>query len=181
MRLADQGLALDRHGHVQVLVVLEQDLGDRGRRRPVQEHGAQTHHPLAQQEAEQGDRQSQRQLARHEGLRARAHGRGEVERGERRLGKAPIVTADPSAAGNAVEGSRMARGNGRTGRGAYSSEVQCPQRVALMGIVIRHLSQALVVGSAGGGAFFRRLICLMIMKIQKATIRKSTSTWMKLP
>ena len=54
-----------------------------------------------------------------------------------------------------------------------NSDVQCGQRVALIGMVVKQCGHSLVVGSAGGGAFLVALAALTIMKITKAILRKS--------
>ncbi len=58
---------------------------------------------------------------------------------------------------------------------ALSSEVQCGQRVALMGMLKRQYEHSLVEGAAGAGFGWRciLLICRTSKKIANATIRKS--------
>src|SRR5690242_20636182 len=63
----------------------------------------------------------------------------------------------------------------------FISDVQFGQRVALIGMTLKQYGQSFVVGSAGGGAFFRLLKPLMIRKITKATITKSITVCRNTP
>src|ERR1035437_4710604 len=67
----------------------------------------------------------------------------------------------------------------------FTSEVQCGQRVALIGIVEKQRGHSLVVGSTAAGACSSRcfmvFIALMIRKMQNATIMKSMITLMNEP
>jgi PPM family protein phosphatase len=62
-----------------------------------------------------------------------------------------------------------------------SSDVQCPQRVALIGMLIWQYGQSFVVGAAATTGFFSRFIALMTTKMAKATIRKSITVLMNTP
>ena len=64
-----------------------------------------------------------------------------------------------------------------------SSEVQCAQRVALMGMLLRQWGHSLVVGSAGGASSsrFSLLMPLMSRNTAKATIRKLITALMNTP
>ena len=53
--------------------------------------------------------------------------------------------------------------------------------VALIGTLERHSGQSFVVGSAGAGAFFKRFICLITMKMAKATMTKSSTLFRNRP
>ena len=63
---------------------------------------------------------------------------------------------------------------------AAKSDVQWPQRVALIGTGVQQYGQSLVVGAATS-FFFSRLICLITRKIAKATMRKSSTVLMNAP
>jgi hypothetical protein len=68
----------------------------------------------------------------------------------------------------------------------FTSEVQCGQRVALIGIVEKQRGHSLVVGSAGAAGAcssrcFSEFIALIIRKIQNATMMKSIVTLMNEP
>ncbi len=52
------------------------------------------------------------------------------------------------------------------------SDVQCAQRVALIGIADKQCGQSLVVGAAAGAGLCSLLACLTIRKIAKAMMRK---------
>jgi len=56
---------------------------------------------------------------------------------------------------------------------ATTGDVQFGQRLALIGIVEQHSGHSFVVGSAAGGPFFSRFICLTTKKMAKATMAKS--------
>jgi len=62
-----------------------------------------------------------------------------------------------------------------------SSDVQCGQRLALMGIVIEHKGQSLETAGASGAGFFILLSARTIRKMQNATIKKLTTNVTKLP
>lgn len=63
-----------------------------------------------------------------------------------------------------------------------SCDVQWGQRVALSGIADWQKGHGFVVASAGGSGFLvNRLTCLMTMKMQNATMRKSSTLLMNLP
>jgi hypothetical protein len=61
----------------------------------------------------------------------------------------------------------------------FNSEVQCGQRVALMGMADRQWGQSLVAGAGAG--FRKRFICLMIRKIANAMIKKLRMVLRKIP
>lgn len=63
------------------------------------------------------------------------------------------------------------------------SEVQKPQRVALIGISEKQCGHSLVVGSSGGASssLFSELIPLMSRKTANATIRKLMIVLMNIP
>jgi hypothetical protein len=64
-----------------------------------------------------------------------------------------------------------------------TSEVQCGQRVALIGICDRQCGQSLVVGAAGASSCFfsvKRLTCFINKKMAKATIKKSMTVFRKM-
>jgi len=67
--------------------------------------------------------------------------------------------------------------------GDSSSEVQCGQRVALIGMLNRQYGQSLAVGSAGGASSFllSMLICRMRRNTAKATMMKLMSVFTNTP
>ena len=66
-------------------------------------------------------------------------------------------------------------------RGArYSADVHAGHRLAPIGIAVQHCGHSLVVIGAGAG-FENRFTCFTMMKITKATIRNSMTTFRKIP
>jgi len=57
-------------------------------------------------------------------------------------------------------------------------DVQCGQRVAFSGTVIKQNGQSFIVGAVAGAGRFNRLICLMSRNTASATIRKLTISLM---
>ena len=65
---------------------------------------------------------------------------------------------------------------------SYSAEVQCGQRVALIGIAVKQKGQSLVVGSAGASSCFSSLFIVRTsMKTANATMVKLTTELMNTP
>ena len=64
-----------------------------------------------------------------------------------------------------------------------TSDVQCAQRVASIGISDRQRGHFFVVGSAGGASsfFFAAFMALTTMKMARATMMKSSTVLMNVP
>jgi len=66
-------------------------------------------------------------------------------------------------------------------RGHFSSEVQCAQRVAFIGIADRQCGQSLVVGAGADAGFFSAFIWRMSKKSANAMIKKLRIVLKKIP
>ena len=75
----------------------------------------------------------------------------------------------------------LARQADRNNPGYFTSEVQCPQRVAVNGIFSWQNGQSFVDGGGGASVRFKRLTCLITRNTANATIVKSTTVLMNAP
>src|SRR5581483_12527190 len=95
-------------------------------------------------------------------------------------GSAHARTRAPPASRDDEEGSH-ASGALLVGHAARSSAVHCGHRVARNGIVDVQYGHSFVVGDAGAGALFSRLIWRTSMKTTKETITKLITVFTNMP